>query len=260
VKRLAALLLGFALTSACGAPPPTSPRGRVRIAAAADLNTALGELIAAFVASHPVDISASYGSSGTIFAQLMNGAPFDMFLSADIEYPRRLDERGRTAPDTAFTYAFGRLAVWVPGTSSVDLERGALASLAGDGVRRLAVANPEHAPYGRAAVAALRSAGVYDAVRPRLVFGENVAQALQFAESGAADAAIVALSLARAAGAKNGARWVELSASAHPPLEQGGVIMRMAADMESARAFRAYMLGADGRAILERNGFALPER
>jgi molybdate transport system substrate-binding protein len=123
----------------------------------------------------------------------------------------------------------------------------------------VAIANPEHAPYGRAAVAAMKTAGVYDAVRAKLVFGENVGQALQFAQSGAADAAIVALSLVAApTGARNG-RWFDIPLADYPRVVQGGVIMRAAADLDSARAFRAFLIGQDGRAILQQYGFSPPE-
>ena len=176
----------------------------MRVAAAADLNVALGELIARFGASHDVDVTVSYGSSGTFYAQLLNQAPFDLFLSADLQYPNELVARGLTLPQTAFTYAVGRLVVWAPAGSPLEIERDGVQALTAASIAHVAIANPEHAPYGRAAVAAMESAGVYDRLRPKLVFGENVAQAMQFAQSGAADAAIVALSLALAPNAKGG--------------------------------------------------------
>jgi molybdate transport system substrate-binding protein len=123
----------------------------------------------------------------------------------------------------------------------------------------VAIANPQHAPYGRAAVAAMQAAGVYAAVQPKLVFGENVEQALQFVQSGAADAGIVALSLALAPPLKTQGRYVEVPLSSYPRLTQGGVILQGAADVESARAFQAFLIGDEGRAILKRYGFFLPE-
>lgn len=262
MKQSLAGVLACALLWGCGGPAGkgTVGRGRVRVAAAADLNAALAELITRFTAAHPVDVSASYGSSGTFYAQLMNGAPYDLFLSADVEYPRRLAERGLTLEDSGFTYGVGRLVLWVPAGSPLDIQRAGLAVLTDAAVRRIAVANPEHAPYGRAAIAALRTAGLYDEVKPRLVYGENVAQALQFAQSGAADAGIVALSLALAANAKDGGRWIEIPPGDYPTIEQAGVIMRNAADLDSARAFRAYLTGTDGRAVLRQFGFSVPER
>ena len=227
----------------------------MRVAAAADLNVALGALIARFGASHDVDVTVSYGSSGTFYAQLLNQAPFDLFLSADLQYPNELVARGLTLPQTAFTYAVGRLVVWAPAASPLEIDRDGLQALTAASIAHVAIANPEHAPYGRAAVAAMQSAGVSDRLRPKLVFGENVAQAMQFAQSGAADAAIVALSLALAPNVKGG-RVFEIPPTTYPRMDQGGVILRWAADPDAARALRGFLLSADGRAILERSGFS----
>jgi molybdate transport system substrate-binding protein len=234
-------------------------RRHVRVAAAADLNAALGDLVGRFSASHSVDVSVSYGSSGTFYAQLLSQAPYDLFFSADVEYPRQLASRGAVVDGTEFVYAIGRLVVWAPVSSPVDVARG-LPALMAPGVAHVSIANPEHAPYGRAAVAALKSAGVYDGVRQKLVFGENVAQALQFVQTGAADAGVVALSLALAPALKDKGRWAEVPIDSYPRMAQGGVILKWAADLDAARAFRAYVLGAEGRAILKQYGFSLPER
>jgi molybdate transport system substrate-binding protein len=249
------------LAAACGSAPETKPaRGRVRVAAAADLNVALGEIVSRFGASHDVDVSIAYGSSGTFYAQLLNQAPFDLFLSADLGYPNQLAARGLTVPQSEFTYAVGRLVLWAPASSPLDIERQGLRALLAPSLAHVAIANPEHAPYGRAAVAAMESAGVYNAVRPKLVFGENVAQAMQFAQSGAAGAAIVARSLAAAPKAKGTGVVFDIPAGTYPRMDQGGVILRWTSDADAARALRGFLLSADGRAILERSGFALPER
>jgi molybdate transport system substrate-binding protein len=246
---------------ACSAKPETTGRrGRVRVAAAADLNHALGAVIAGFGAAHDVDVAVSYGSSGAFYAQLLNQAPFDLFLSADLQYPNGLAARGLTLPQTEFTYAVGRLVIWAPAASPLAIERDGFTALTEASVDHLAIANPEHAPYGRAAVAAMRSAGVYDRLQPTLVVGENVGQAMQFAQSGAADAAIVARSLTFAPTVKGTGRVFEIPTATYPRIDQGGVILRWAADPDAARALRGYLLNADGRAILERSGFALPER
>jgi molybdate transport system substrate-binding protein len=254
-----AVLVDALTLASCGAGAP--PRRQVRVAAAADLNAALGDLVARFSASHSVDVGVSYGSSGNFVAQLISGAPFDLFLSADVSYPRQLAARGLVVEGSEFVYAIGRLVAWVPRSSTIDL-RGTqpVRALADQSVARISVANPEHAPYGRAAVAALKSAGIYDAVKPRLVFGENVAQALQFAQTGAADAALVAKSLVVAPSQVGTGRFVEVPADTYPALEQGGAILKAAADLEAARALRAYILGTEGRTILRQYGFALPER
>jgi molybdate transport system substrate-binding protein len=252
-----AALVAVSTCACAGGPRPA--RRLVRVAAAADLNVALGDLIARFRASHEVDVSVSYGSSGTFYAQLLSQAPFDLFLSADVEYPRQLAARGLIVEGTEFVYAIGRLVVWVPAGSPLDIG-GGLPALAGPSIAHVAIANPEHAPYGRAAIAALRSAGAYDAIGPKLVFGENVAQALQFAQTGAADAAIVALSLALSPTLKDHGRFTEVPADLHPRIEQGGAILKWAADVDAARALRAYVLGAEGRSVLRQYGFSLPER
>jgi len=259
--KLFSLMAGgllLAPTGCGGAATPRQARGHVRVAAAADLNAALGVIVARFGASHDVDVSVSYGSSGTLYTQLLNRAPFDLFLSADIEYPRQLAARGLTIPDGEFTYAFGRLVLWVRASSTADLEHAGLQSLVESTVIHVAIANPEHAPYGRAAVAALQAAGIADRVRPKLVYGENVAQALQFVQSGAAEAGLVALSLARAPNLKDQGRWVEIPPALYPRMAQGGTILQWAADVESAKALRAFVLGDDGRALLKQYGFVLP--
>ena len=258
---LRSVSLCAALAAACEKPAdPPAGRGRVRVAAASDLNAAFGDLIVRFGASHDVDVSVSYGSSGNFYAQLLNQAPFDLFLSADVSYPNRLAARGLTVPQSEFTYAIGRIAVWAPSASPLDIEREGLQALTQASVAHVAIANPEHAPYGRAAVAAMRSAGVYDRIAPKLVVGENIAQAMQFVQSGAADAGIVALSLALAPAVKGKGRVFEIPADSYPRLEQGGVILKSAADVDAARALRGFLLSADGQAILKQYGFAVPGR
>jgi len=262
VKRILCLCAALAVgASGCSSSAGRGPvRAVLRVAAAADLNAALGDLVARFSAAQPVDVRVSYGSSGTFYAQLLNRAPFDLFFSADVDYPRQLAARGLTVPGSEFSYAIGRIVVWVPSTSALAFGDHPLQALAPPAVAHVAIANPEHAPYGRAAVAALKRAGVYERVQPKLVFGENVAQAMQFAETGAADAGIVALSLALAPASKGRGRWAEIAADDYPRIEQGGVILKWAADREAARSLREFVLSAGGRAILKQYGFFLPER
>lgn len=248
VASAAALALG---------PASTSDR-RLEVAAAADLKFALDELAGAFGKAHPdIAVSVTYGSSGNFLSQIQNGAPFDLFFSADIEYPKRLAEAGLAQRGSEFRYAVGRIVVWVPRASRIPVEQGVRALAAPD-VRRIAIANPQHAPYGRAAEAALRKLGVYDAVKEKLVFGENVAQTAQFVQSGAADAGIIALSLAAAPALAEEGRYFELPLDAYPRMDQGGIVLDRARDPEAARAFREFVLGLQGRAILKRYGFFLP--
>lgn len=250
---VAALVLG-----ACGGAAAGDRGGPVlRIAAAADLRFALEELLEVYREAHPgVEVRASYGSSGTLFAQLENGAPFDLYLSADVSYPRRLAEEGLVAPPGVFTYAVGRIVVWVPADSPLDVERLGLRALLEPSVRAVAIANPEHAPYGRAAVAAMRWAGVDGAVAGRLVLGENAAQTAQFVQAGAADVGIIPLSLALAPGAEG--RWFVIPSHAHPPIVQGGAVLRRATDPEAVRDFVELLLGPTGRGVLDRYGFEEP--
>ena len=231
---------------------------RVNVAAASDLKFALDELVEAFGRTAPgIAVTVTYGSSGTFFSQISNGAPFDMFLSADVDYPKRLAEAGLAAKDSVFPYAVGRIVLWVPATSRLPVERG-LQVLVSPDLRKIAIANPRHAPYGRAAEAALRTFGVYDAVKDRLVLGENIAQTAQFVQSGNADAGIIALSLALAPALAREGRYFEVPLESYPRLEQGGVILARASAPEAARRLRDFILSADGRATLKRYGFFLP--
>jgi molybdate transport system substrate-binding protein len=255
-------ILGAVLVAA-GCTSTTEPpahRGRVRVAAASDLNAALSDVIARFGGAHDVDVSVSYGSSGNFYAQILNQAPFDLFLSADVAYPNQLAARGLTLPQSEFTYAIGRIVLWAPFSSTLDVEREGLQALTATSVAHVSIANPEYAPYGRAAVAAMQAAGVYDRVRSKLVVGENVAQALQFVQSGAADVGIVAMSLTLAPSVKGRGRLFEIPVSTYPRLEQGGAILKWAADVDAARAFRGFLLSADGQAILKQHGFLVPGR
>jgi molybdate transport system substrate-binding protein len=210
------------------------------VAAASDLQVALPEVISRFERATGVRVQPVFGSSGNIAAQIQNGAPYDVFLSADIEYPRRLIARGLATREALAGYARGRVVLWVRNESALDVKRG-LGALAGQMVRRIAIANPEHAPYGRAAVAALRHAGAYDQVRTKLVLGENISQAAQFALSGNADAGIIALSLALGPALRNAGRYVVIPSEFHPPIEQAAVWLTRAKDPAAARRFVEFL-------------------
>jgi molybdate transport system substrate-binding protein len=229
----------------------------VRVAAAADLKFALDELASQYEKQTQEKVDISYGSSGNFFAQIQNGAPFDIFFSADIEYPRKLESKGLTKPGTLYEYALGRIVIWMPADSGVDPAKLEWKALLQPGIEKIAIANPEHAPYGRAAVAALRNAGIYDQVRGKLVYGENIAQAAQFVASGSAQAGIIALSLAVSPSMKSGKRW-EIPSNIHPPIQQAAVILTAAKDKNGAQAFLAFLKGSAGQKILESCGFTLP--
>jgi len=224
----------------------------LNIAAAADLNFALERISSDFRSAHPeVTVEVSYGSSGNYYMQVLNHAPFDLFLSADVDYPRKLAGEGIGVVDSVFIYALGRIVVWVPAGSLLDPAK----VLREASMQHLAIANPQHAPYGRAAVAALHSLGAYDSVEKKLVLGENIAQTLQFVESGAADAGIVALSLALAPPMRAKGRYWEIPVTAYPKIEQGGIVLKPS---RAASDFRSFLMAADGRGILKQYGFYLP--
>jgi molybdate transport system substrate-binding protein len=233
---------------------------QITVAAAADLKFALDEIAVGFQKQQPdAKIIITYGSSGNLFAQIDNGAPFDLFLSADIDFPRKLIENNKAVADSLFSYAVGRVVVWVPNDSPVDVEKLGIGSLLAPSVRKIAIANPEHAPYGRAAVAAMKKLGVYDKVSDKLVLGENIAQAAQFVESGAADIGLIALSLAVSPKMKGEGRYWEVPLDAYPRLEQAGVMLSASKRPDLARQFRAVVVGPQGRETLRRYGFILPE-
>ncbi|GEJ56458.1 molybdate ABC transporter substrate-binding protein [Anaeromyxobacter diazotrophicus] len=248
----AALLALLAAAPAGGAPA-------LAVAAAANLRPALEELAAAFQARHPGGaVRATYGGSGLLVTQIASGAPFDLFLSADAAYPAELAARGLA--DAPFTYAVGELVVWVPAGAPIELERRGLAALSDPRVERIALPNPETAPYGRAAREALAAAGLWDGLRPRLVLGQSVAQAASFAASGNAQAAFLPRSLAGAPPLAQAGRSWPVPASSHAPILQAGAVLKAARDPAQARAFAAFLLSDEGRAVLARHGYRAPPR
>src|SRR5713101_6604122 len=179
----------------------------IAVAAAADLKFAMGELAANFEKQTGNKVNVTYGSSGNFFSQIQNGAPFDLFFSADVEYAKKLEADGLAEPGTLYNYAVGRIVIWMPPGIKVDLNAQGMNALLDAAVQKIAIANPEHAPYGRAAVAAMQKAGIYEQVKSKLVYRENISQAAQFVQSGNAQAGIVALSLAVSPAMKDGKRW-----------------------------------------------------
>ncbi|MFN3590937.1 MAG: molybdate ABC transporter substrate-binding protein [Thermaurantiacus sp.] len=231
-------------------PPP--------IAAAADLQAAMPEVLAAFRRQTGLDVRVTYGSSGNFAQQILRGAPFQMFLSADESFVERVVDGGR-ALDGGRLYAIGRIGLFQPRGSPVAADPGLrdLAAAVGDGrLQRFSIANPEHAPYGRAAREALLKAGIWASIQPRLVFGENAAQATQFAMSGSAQGGIIPLALALTDHVRNAGSFALLDVSWHAPLRQRMVLLRGAG--ATARAFFAYMESPPARTVLRRYGFLLP--
>ncbi|WP_152208159.1 molybdate ABC transporter substrate-binding protein [Marinobacter changyiensis] len=225
----------------------------VRLAAASDLRYALDDIIGMYRQEHPdVDIEVIYGSSGKMTTQIINGAPYDLFFSADISYPEKLKAQGLTATEPA-VYAIGRIVIWSNTLAAASLT---LEDLTSETIRRIAIAQPSHAPYGLRAKEALQSAGVWNAVQDKLVFGENIAHTAQMAQSGAAQVGIIALSLARFPElAKH--RHHLIDDGLHNPLTQGYVVTRHGGNKPQARAFADYMASEEAHDIMTRYGFVM---
>lgn len=241
------------LLAACGRPdaPP-------RIAAAADLRLALTEVAAAFERDTAQEVELIFGSSGNFHQQLRHGAPFELFLSADEAYVLDLAKAGRTLDDGRL-YAIGRIALIAPKGSPLRLDpglEGLREGLARGEITRFAIANPDHAPYGDRAREALEAAGLWQGLQGRLVLGENVSQALQFAVDGGAQGGIVAWSLARDPALAGRTSHVLIPSDQHSQLRQRMVLMKGAG--ETAREFEAFIAGPAGRTIMARHGFTLP--
>jgi molybdate transport system substrate-binding protein len=231
--------------------------GTVTVAAASDLTYAMNEIAANFEKATGCTVRLSMGSSGNFLTQIENGAPFDVFFSADIAYPKKLETEGLAAPGSTYLYAIGKIVLWTRNDSRVDVGKG-FAALRDPSVHKIAIANPEHAPYGRAAEDALRQAGVYDGVKDRLVLGENISQAAEFVESGNANAGILALSLVLSPAMKDQGRAWNIPENLYTPIQQGVVAVRAAPNPQGARQFLDYIKMPATAALLERYGFALP--
>ena len=252
---IAAIVVAGALPGLLQAQTPR----RLTIAAASDLQTVLPDIVRDFERAASARVSVSYGSSGTLFAQIRNGAPFDVFLSADVDYPKQLAAAGVADGSTLNIYATGHLVLWTRRETTLDLSRG-LASLTDARVRHVAIANPKFAPYGRAAVAALRGARLYDAVQPKLVTGDSLAQAAQLVESGNADVGVLSRSLVLGPALKAEGTYVDIPPSLHPPIDQAAIVVKAAREAALARAFITFLGRGEAGRHLQRFGFALPRR
>jgi molybdate transport system substrate-binding protein len=255
--RLAGAILVLA-AFLCVWSPAWAFAAELKIAAASDLTFAFNDVAAQFEKQTGSKLKLTYGSSGNFFSQIQNGAPFDLFFSADVGYPQKLEGAGLTEPGTIYEYASGKLVMWVPNASKLDLSRG-LATLLDPGIRKIAIANPQHAPYGAAAVAAMRHAAVYDKVKGKLVLGENISQTAQFVESGNADVGLLALSLALAPAMRDSGRYVEIPASDYPPLIQAAVILKSSPNKELANRFLKFLKEPGTIALMEQYGFTVPK-
>ena len=251
MKHLASLLLAAALI----ATPLAAVAEQLTIAAASDLRYALNDIVDEFREEYPDrDVRVIYGSSGKMTTQIINGAPYDIFFSADIAFPEKLAEEDMTATDPA-VYAIGRIVLW---SNTRDAEALELEDLKRDDIGRIAIAQPTHAPYGMRAREALKAAGIWEAIQGKLVYGENIAHAAQMVESGAADVGIIALSLAKFPRlATHGHHLID--DALHEPLTQGYVVTRRGADKPTAIDFAAFMETDTARGIMQHYGFVMPD-
>ena len=230
----------------------------VTVAAAADLQPVMTEIAARFERQSGAEVKLSFGSSGNFFAQIQNGAPYDLFFSADVDYPKELQAAGLIEPGSLYPYATGKIALWTPEGSAIDVRKG-LTVLTSHAVKKVAIANPSHAPYGRAAEAALKSAGLWDSVSSKLVLGENIAQTAQFVQSGNADVGIVALSLVLAPAMKGQGKYFVVPQDLYPPLQQAAVVLKTSQHKTLARSFLQFMKSSEITSLLRRYGFSPAE-
>jgi molybdate transport system substrate-binding protein len=226
----------------------------ITVAAAADLQFAMQDVAARFEKETGKTVKLIYGSSGNFFQQIQNGAPFDMFFSANLDYPQKLEAAGLTEQGSFYQYAKGKIVIWVRNESKLDLSSG-MQALLDPSVKKIAVANPQHAPYGQAAVAALQNQKIYEKVKDKFVLGENISQTASFVVSGSADVGIVALSLALSPNMKGKGRYAELPAGEYPPIEQGCVILATSKNKEIARQFLSFFRTSAIADVLKTYGF-----
>ena len=229
----------------------------ITIAAAADLQSVMQDITTRFQKEAGKNVKLIYGSSGNFFQQIQNGGPFDMFFSANLDYPRRLEAAGLTEPGTFYQYATGKIVIWVPNDSKLDISSG-LKSLLNPAVKKIAIANPQHAPYGQAAEAAMKTEAIYDKVSDKLVLGENISQTASFAVSGAADVGIIALSLALSPNMKDRGRYTEIPTDEYPPIEQACVILKGSQQKDTAKAFLNFIKTPVVAELFRTYGFTVP--
>jgi molybdate transport system substrate-binding protein len=250
MKRLLLVVIFFCCAALASAQ-------EIVIAAAADLSSVFPEVASRFEKETGRKVKLNFGSSGQFLLQIENGAPFDVFFSADVQYPQRLETEGLTQPGTLYKYAIGKLVLYVPNNSTLDLSKGLHALLSPE-AKRIAIANPQHAPYGRAAVESLKKEGLYDSLQSKFVMGENISQTAQFVQSGAADAGILAHSLVLSPQMKNAGHFVEIPDSDHAPIEQAAVILKSSKDKATAALFLDFIRKPEIVRLLSQYGFTLP--
>jgi molybdate transport system substrate-binding protein len=247
-RSIGILILATAFLSQFGAAQ------EITVAAAADLQSAMQEMANRFQKESGKTVKVIYGSSGNFFQQIQNGAPFDIFFSANLDYPKKLEAAGLIERSSYYQYARGKIVIWVPKDSKIDLNAG-LKALLDPRVKKIAIANPQHAPYGQAAVSAMQKEGIYEKAKDKFVLGENISQTASFVVSGSADIGVVALSLALSPNMKDKGRYADISADEYPPIEQACVILSSSKNKELAQQFLSYLKSAAVAEILARYGF-----
>jgi molybdate transport system substrate-binding protein len=246
------VVLAALLTSSCTHSPPVANPNDLTVAAAADLAPAFEELGRAFQATHKIKVVFSFGSTGMLAKQIENGAPMDLFAAANMEYIDELDRQGLIVSGTKAIYARGRITLWTQKDSLQRIEK--ISDLTRPEVKRIAIANPDHAPYGTAAREALQRAGIWESVKSKLVYGENIRQTLQYAETGNVEVAIVALSLSL----RSEGQWFLIPEELHNPLDQALAVIKGTKSEREAREFAEFVMGSQGRVIMKKYGFTLP--
>jgi molybdate transport system substrate-binding protein len=239
----------------------------ITVAAAADLQFAMQDVAARFQKQTGKTVKLIYGSSGNFFQQIQNGAPFDMFFSANLDYPKKLEAAGLTEPGSFYQYAKGKIVIWVRNDSRLDLSSG-MQVLLNPSVKKIAIANPQHAPYGQAAVAAMQKANIYEKAKDKFVLGENISQTASFVVSGSADVGIVAMSLVLSPNMKDQGRYAEIPSGEYQPIEQACVIVGSSKNgsskngssqnKEIAREFLSFVKTASIADVLRSYGFDVP--
>jgi molybdate transport system substrate-binding protein len=259
-KRVKALLgaLFVLLAICCVGLPGRAAAAELKIAAASDLTFVFKDVTAQFEKQTGNKVKLTYGSSGNFYSQIQNGAPFDLFFSADVSFPKKLAAAGLIEPGSIYEYARGEIVIWVPNASKLDLSKG-LSVLLDPGIGKIAIANPIHAPYGAAAVSALEHEKIYDQVKSKFVMGENISQTAQFVQSGNADIGIVALSLAMAPAMKSSGRYVVVPPEDYPPLIQAAAIVKSSTNKALATQFLKFVKQPDTVALMASYGFTLPK-
>jgi len=231
----------------------------ITVAAASDMSAVLPEIVAAYSKKTEQAVKLSFGASGNLTNQIRNGAPFDVFFSADESFPQQLIDEGLASGSSLYRYAVGRLVLWVPNDSTLDLSKLGIKALLDPSVKKIAIANPTTAPYGRAAAGALRHFGIYDQISDKLVIGENISQAAQFVESGNAQAGLIALSHALSPAMKSKGRYWAVPLDAYPTLNQAAVVLSKSKQESAAQNFLEFVRGPEATSLLANYGFSPPE-